>query len=207
MTSNAPIPAPLTAAQIEALLPPKTRHDGWTPARQQEFIEVLADTACVRTAARRVGMTPQSAYRLRRHPDAADFRAAWDMAVDQAWLNIRQTALHRVLNGEEVEIVREGVVVAVQRKPCDPRLLIAMLDRAQRMAGSEERRQRDLGQLRDLIDEMPDREGWVGERLDPLHFRELDRVPDVPRLAQRGAGGGAFIGRVRAGKTGKAEPL
>jgi len=197
----APITAPITAADIEALLPPKTRHDGWTPARQQEFIEVLADTACVRTAARRVGMTAQSAYRLRRHPDAADFRAAWNLAIEQAWLHIKQTALSRVLNGEEVEIVREGVVVAVQRKPCDPRLLINMLDRAQRMIGGDERQFRELSQLRDLIDDLPDREGWVGERLDPLHFREIERVPDVPRLPSRRAGCGEYSGRLRARKT------
>lgn len=197
----APITAPITAADLEAMLPPKTRHDGWTPARQQEFIEVLADSACVRTAARRVGMTAQSAYRLRRHPDAADFRAAWDMAVNQAWLHIKQTALSRVLNGEEVEIVREGVVVAVQRRPCDPRLLINMLDRAQRMTGGDERQFRELSQLHELIDDLPDREDWVGERLDPLHFREMERVPEVPRLPARQSPFPDHIGRQRARKT------
>jgi hypothetical protein len=201
--SHDPLPAPISAAELEAMLPPKTRHDGWTPARQQEFIEVLADTACVRTAARRVGMTPQSAYRLRRHPDAADFRKSWDLAVEQAWLRIKQVALNRVLNGEEVEIVRDGVVVAVQRKPCDPKLLIHMLDRARHMIGNQESQYRDLSQMRDLIDDMPDREGWVGERLDPLHFREMERVPEAPRLPTRPPEPAMhyFPGRPRARKT------
>lgn len=177
----APINATISAAELEAMLPPRTRHDGWTPARQQEFIEILADTANVREAARRVGMTAQSAHRLRRHPDARDFRRAWDLALEEAWFQIKRVALERVLNGEEVEIVQEGVVVAVQRKPCDPRVLLGMLDRATRIRDSEARQAEALEQLRTLIDGLPDRENWVGERLDPLHFREMERVPPAPR--------------------------
>jgi hypothetical protein len=191
MTSEPITPGPITPEDLESLLPPATRHDGWTPARQQEFIECLADTANVRAAARRVGMSVQSAYRLRRHPDADDFRRAWDLAVQDAWSHIRRVALDRVLNGEETQIEREGVVVAVQRKPCDPRFLIAMLDRAGRMSSDEHRVTNLLSELRDLIDQLPDREHWVGERLDPLHFRELDRLPPPPRA-------GAENGRPRA---------
>lgn len=176
-------PHAATPTDIESLLPPATRHDGWTPARQQEFIECLADTANVRAAARRVGMSVQSAYRLRRHPDARDFRRAWDLAVQECWHQVKRVALDRVLNGEESEIVREGVVVAVQRKPCDARFLIAMLDRASRISSDEQRVTHLLAELRDLIDEMPDREHWVGERRDPLHFRELDRLPPPARAA------------------------
>lgn len=185
MTPEPITPGPTAPADLESLLPPATRHDGWTPARQQEFIECLADTANVRAAARRVGMSVQSAYRLRRHPDADDFRRAWDLALQDAWLHIKRVALDRVLNGEETQIEREGVVVAVQRKPCDPRFLIAMLDRANRMRDDELRVAGLLGELRDLIDHFPDREHWVDERRDPLHFREIDRLPLAPRLTRK----------------------
>lgn len=44
------------------------RHDGWTPDRQRQFIEALADTGSVRAAAHAVNMAPEGAYALRRHP-------------------------------------------------------------------------------------------------------------------------------------------
>lgn len=59
----------------------RERHDGWTPERQRHFIEALADTGSVRAAAHRVNMTPESAYQLRRHPEAHEFRKAWEAAL------------------------------------------------------------------------------------------------------------------------------
>lgn len=50
----------------------RKRHDGWTPERKRLFIEALADTGSVRAAAHRVNMTPESAYLLRRHPEAGE---------------------------------------------------------------------------------------------------------------------------------------
>ncbi|MBT2185952.1 hypothetical protein [Sphingobium nicotianae] len=38
------------------------------PERQRSFIETLADTGCVATAAQHVGMRPSSGYRLRHAP-------------------------------------------------------------------------------------------------------------------------------------------
>lgn len=179
--SHDPLPAHATTTEIEAALPARSRHDGWTPARQQEFVECLADGATVQAAARRVGMTVQSAYRLRRHPDARDFRAAWDLALQEVWHQVKRVALDRVIHGEEVEIIRDGVVVAVKRKPCDPKFLLAMLDRVDSRLDTPDRQYTRLSDLRTMIDDLPDREHWVGERLDPLHFRELERLPRVPR--------------------------
>ena len=59
----------------------KPRFDGWTPARQLVFLEVLARTRSVSAAARSVGVSREGAYRLRRRPEAALFRAAWDRAI------------------------------------------------------------------------------------------------------------------------------
>ena len=61
--------------------PTKCRSDGWTAARQLLFLEVLARTRSVSAAARSVRMSREGAYRLRRRPDAALFRAAWDRAM------------------------------------------------------------------------------------------------------------------------------
>lgn len=62
-------------------VPVRARRDGWTPARQAAFIAALRDTLTVTAAARVVGMSWQSAYRLRARPDAGGFAAAWDAAL------------------------------------------------------------------------------------------------------------------------------
>lgn len=62
-------------------VPVGPRKDGWTPRRQAAFVGFLAETRCVTTACRRVGMGKESAYRLRRRRGAAGFAAAWDAAL------------------------------------------------------------------------------------------------------------------------------
>ncbi len=66
-----------------ALVATRPRHDGWTAARQRGFILLLRETGTVTTAARMVGLTTRSAYRLRDRPGAAGFAAAWDRALTQ----------------------------------------------------------------------------------------------------------------------------
>jgi hypothetical protein len=79
---------------------PRRRHnaDGWTVARQQAFIRLLADTGSVDRAAF-VGMTPHSCYRLRRQPGAEGFARAWAAAIEAATDRLMDTAMERVLYG------------------------------------------------------------------------------------------------------------
>ena len=63
-----------------APVPTRTRRDGWTPARQAQFIGALAETGSVAAAAARVGMSRESAWRLRARDGAESFAAAWDGA-------------------------------------------------------------------------------------------------------------------------------
>jgi hypothetical protein len=49
--------------------------------KQAEFIGELAETRSVTEAARRVGVTRETAYRLRRRKWSASFCAAWDAAM------------------------------------------------------------------------------------------------------------------------------
>ncbi|NVE94914.1 hypothetical protein [Altererythrobacter lutimaris] len=76
-------PLPLRSARIPPFhaVPVRQRSDDWTPLRQAEFIGHLAETGCVREAARRVGMQRETAYRLRTRRGAESFAAAWDAAV------------------------------------------------------------------------------------------------------------------------------
>lgn len=60
---------------------PRSRPDGWTAARQDAFVALLADGVGVGAAAARVGMTASTAYRLRAKPHGADFARRWAAAV------------------------------------------------------------------------------------------------------------------------------
>lgn len=64
--------------------PARPRHDGWTPGRQLDFLDMLARTGSVTRSAQAAGMSRESAYRLRsRQPDGL-FAAAWDRALAPA---------------------------------------------------------------------------------------------------------------------------
>jgi len=59
-------------------VPLRARRDGWTPETQVAFIAALAATRCVVAAARAVGRSFQTVYRLRARAGAEGFVAAWD---------------------------------------------------------------------------------------------------------------------------------
>lgn len=118
--SNLPAPSPR---------PLRPRSNGWTLAKQAEFLQALAETASISAAAQRVRMTPQAAHWLRRQPAAEEFRAGWDAALAQAWQSVEASVLERVLNGE-IEIIERDGVRAVRQRPCAARLAIHVLERA-----------------------------------------------------------------------------
>jgi hypothetical protein len=110
-------------------LRPRPRHNGWTPERQQHFLDHLALHGSVSAAARSAGISKQSAYWFRRQPYAGDFAAAWDRALADTGRWIEDMARDRLIDGEEEVIERDGVVVAVRRRPADVRLLLFQLKR------------------------------------------------------------------------------
>jgi len=104
----------------------RVRHDGWSPDRQRRFILMLRETATVSSAARAVGCSAQSAYKLRHHPNAAEFAAAWDRAMTEGRARAFELAFDRAVNGEEHPHYYRGQVVGTVRR-VDNRLLIAAL--------------------------------------------------------------------------------
>jgi hypothetical protein len=102
------------------------RHDGWTPDKQLEFIQALADCGCVETAARAVGMSRQSAYALRRRPDAQAFRLAWRAAKDVMVERLDDAAMSRAINGVPIPIFHNGEQVG-ERRHFDERLTMFLL--------------------------------------------------------------------------------
>ena len=107
-------------------VPVRARRDGWTPDRQARFIAQLVRTACVRTAAAAIGLTRESAYRLRRHPGAGSFRAAWDTAVSgkqqPRWKFTPVEARDLALAGPFHIALHRGRPRTIWRKPDDSRL-------------------------------------------------------------------------------------
>jgi len=64
--------------------PTRKQHAGWTAQRQRTFVAALLDGLSPGEAAVRVGLSRQSAYRLRNRAGAEGFAAAWDRAQDAA---------------------------------------------------------------------------------------------------------------------------
>ncbi len=100
------------------------RTDGWTPQRQRGFIEALADLGTVSEAARSVGMSRVSCYRLRRSPGAKQFAAAWDAAIEQASKQLTDIAFERAINGVEEPVYnREGTHIYTKHRFNDRMLM------------------------------------------------------------------------------------
>jgi hypothetical protein len=105
----------------------KRRKDGWSPDKQRAFIEALADSGSVATAAQYVGMSESSAYRLRRAPGAEAFDRAWGAAIDAASKKLLDAAFERALVGTDEPVFdRDGNRVGRRLRQSD-RLLMFLL--------------------------------------------------------------------------------
>jgi hypothetical protein len=104
----------------------RSRHDGWSAERQKRFLHLLAENGCVTAAAGAVGMSPSSAYALRRRSDAAAFRKAWDVALKYAAHRRSRTAFSRALNGVTTPVFFRGKQIGARRR-YDERLTCVLL--------------------------------------------------------------------------------
>lgn len=110
---------------------PRPRHDGWTPPKRQAFLDHLAQNGNVAAAARAVGMSASSAYRLRTRPDGADFAQLWDITLEMTHDELYTHLVTQALTPQVREIVRRGEVVGrVHRE--NPKLLTALLRQFER---------------------------------------------------------------------------
>ena len=126
-------------------VPGKTRRDGWDPRTQFRFVLALARGAGVGEAARGVGRSRQSAYRLRERNGAESFADAWDAAA--AFATQARCAGHSrppTSSAFETLLVprfyRGRLIGYIQRE--DVSGAMARLARLDRLADRIERRQR-----------------------------------------------------------------
>jgi len=118
------------------------RRDGWTPGRQSDFLGHLAETWSVAAAARHVGKSRESAYRLRDRPGAESFAAAWDSILAEpraARMSTHELLRHRAYYGTLKPIMRGGKHVATRHSPDNDAVL-----RLYRQEMRRRRRHRDL---------------------------------------------------------------
>ena len=105
----------------------RTRPDGWTERRQQDFIKALAAMGSVIHAARAVGMTKRSAYQLRNRPGAESFAQAWDIALAIGYADAFDRAMVRALHGVTTPRYYKGKQVGTRHR-FDNRLALAALN-------------------------------------------------------------------------------
>ena len=105
----------------------RPRHDGWTEEKQRRFIEALADTGLVTLAAKAVGMSRESANRLRRSPHGATFARAWDAARLHAGSALEDIAFDRAIKGVEQHVYNENGEIVCTKRVVNDRLLTFLL--------------------------------------------------------------------------------
>ena len=120
-------------------VPVRARKDGWTAERQREFIRVLHVEPNIGEAAKAVGMSRRSAYRLRERPGAESFAAAWDSAFALRPPPVRSNfsqLWHRAIVGKTKPIIHRGEQVGTITQPDNAAALklLRRFDRKERAA-------------------------------------------------------------------------
>lgn len=127
---EAPAPPALVIPDFTPVPRLKARSNGWKPAVQRAFIEALAETGSVKAACRRVGRADHGAYALRNHPEAAEFRAAWDAAADLGVRRIEDAAMDRALYGVEETLHYHGEIVGTRVRHNERLVMFILRNRA-----------------------------------------------------------------------------
>ena len=110
-------------------VPLRARRDGWSEARQCAFLVQLYVTGSVTAAAKAVGMSRASAYRLREREEAESFAHAWDRVLSlpgweraeaprEDFRKVTTATLLARLERELVQpVVYRGAMPGIRKKP------------------------------------------------------------------------------------------
>jgi hypothetical protein len=102
------------------------RGDRWNKPKMADFLRQLAATHSVTAAARAVGMSRRSAYKLRSRLKGQPFDIAWEAAFRHGYDDLAHAALELALEGEEVPHYYQGELVGTHRKR-HPQLITGLL--------------------------------------------------------------------------------
>jgi hypothetical protein len=98
----------------------------WDKPKMAEFLRQLAATHSVSAAAKAVGMSRESAHRLRARLKGQPFDIAWEAAFRHGYDDLAHAALELALEGEEVPHYYQGELKATHRKR-NPNLMVQLL--------------------------------------------------------------------------------
>jgi hypothetical protein len=110
-------------------VPLRARADGWSEVRQCGFLAAIYVTGSVAAATRSVGMSRESAFRLRTRKGAESFARAWDRVLTppgsghlhSASEDFRKVTLFELNRRLETDLVQpviyRGRMCAIRRKP------------------------------------------------------------------------------------------
>lgn len=128
--TDTPAPHPLILHPDLFAEDPRAPQTQFVPERQVAFLEALAVSGSVRSAARRAQVSHQTCYRARR--GSAAFGRAWDAALVIARGAAEAHLADYAMHGVEEEVWYHGEHVGTRRRVSD-RLLLAHLARLDRM--------------------------------------------------------------------------
>lgn len=120
---------------------------GWTPDRQTRFLDHLSTNGNVRSACRRIGLSREAAYRLRRRDPL--FARGWAAAVVKAHDHSIEVLADRAIEGVEEAIYHRGELIGTRRR-YDSRLLLAHIARLDKVVENEAA-QADAGRFDELL--------------------------------------------------------
>ena len=147
---------------VQQVPPPKRppRHDEWTRAKMAAFLRELAASQSVSQAARSVGMSRQSAYKLRTRLAGTPFAMAWEVALEAGLQQLAHAVMDRALNGVEQPHYYHGELVGTTRKH-DNRLAIWVLDNPWKVGRHQISREFAAEDWEGLLDRIEfDSDGW-----------------------------------------------
>ena len=121
------VPQPASAEPSDcAPLEPPQGEQRWSRAKQVAVLQHLAASHSVAAAARSVGMSRQSAYRLRARLKGQPFDRAWAAAFDNVFNALAHAAMERAIHGVPVPYLHKGEIVHTGRR-YDERLTLGLL--------------------------------------------------------------------------------
>ena len=145
------------------------RHHEWTPAKMVAFLRELAASQSVSHAARSVGMSRQSAYKLRTRLEGTPFAMAWEVALEAGLQQLAHAVMDRALNGVEQPHYYHGKLLGTTRKH-DNRLAIWLLDNPWKVGRHQISRESGAADWEGLLDRVDaDGNRWrESDALEPL---------------------------------------
>lgn len=93
----------------------RPQHNGWSKPKMRRFLEALAASGSVTTAAKSVYMTRDSAYKLRARLAGTPFDLGWEAALENALRQITHEAVDRAINGVAQPIFWKGEQIGEKR--------------------------------------------------------------------------------------------